>query len=190
MDDAALVDVGDGLGHLPHHGDGQRRRQGPEAADALVEGGSFDELEYEARAAVVFEVLEEPGDARMVELGLDAGLVAETVRRAAPDGARAEDFERDHVAALEMDGTVDLTHAARPDEVHQAVVTDGLTAEFGHDSSPLDAALPRPAGPGVRLSIRARSLRLAAQRRVPEPIRPEAGDTLSARLVHHCGRSH
>ena len=78
VDDAVLVGVGHGLGHLPDQLAGLPRRQRT-MLDPIRQAAPFDVAHREVVLALVLPDLEDGHDARVVELGSRLGLPAEAL---------------------------------------------------------------------------------------------------------------
>ena len=89
VDHAALVRVGQGVGHL--HRDRERLREGqrPLERDALVQVASVDQLAHDERPPVGLAAVDDRDDARMREQRERARLALEAVDRVGRSRAAA-----------------------------------------------------------------------------------------------------
>src|SRR5205814_5833318 len=125
--DDALEDVG-----------GLRERQRAVGGDALGDGLPVNELHDDAGLACDLAEVVERGDVRVLEAGLYARLVVEALDEAARLRGLRQNLDRGDAPDLRVHRAVDLSHPARAEEIHDAVLADGLvrvegSAHVGND---------------------------------------------------------
>ncbi len=122
MDDALLVGVLDGAGHLFEQMGGLAGRR----AGGVAEAAAGDELHGEERPAVDLANLVDLDDAGVLQPGCGLGLAAEAL----PFGGAGKDVAADHLEGDDtvegqLAGPVDDAHAAGAQFVEQFVAGDG-----------------------------------------------------------------
>ncbi len=108
VDHAALVGVGQGVGHL--HRDRERLGEGQRALqrDALVQVAAVDELAHDERTPIGLAAVDDGHDARVREQRERAGLALEAVDRIGR-------FEPARMQQLDRDGASELLVVGLPD---------------------------------------------------------------------------
>ncbi len=123
VQDAALVGVVNGVGHVGQHADAFTRIQ-DEAADFGAEVAAFDELHREVGQTVVFAKIVDGDDVGVFECGGAFSFGAEPLDDFGIGQGRENHLERDTPVEADLARFVDDTHAAAREFADDFVVAE------------------------------------------------------------------
>ncbi len=121
MDDAPFVGRRERLGDLRAEGGGLARRERP-AGEALPQVLPLDDLHHEVRLPVLLADVVDRDDPGVVQSRRGAGLLDEAGEALGiPQDVLRQDLDRHLAREAAVAGTVDLSHAAGPEEADDFV---------------------------------------------------------------------